>query len=367
MKIAQLITRADSIGGAQIHVLDQSKSLLEIGHDVTVLVGGDGPFIDLLTKNQIRYQILPNLKRSIHPYYDGIALMEIVRALKAIQPDLLATHSSKAGLLGRFAGKIMSIPTVFTAHGWAFTDGVPPLQRRIYTLVERVTAPLAQKIITVSEYDKNIALKNKVASTDKLVTVYNGVPDSDIALMANQKTECPKIIMVARFESPKDQITLLENLAFLRQLNWTVDLIGDGPLKSKAEEVVRNLNLTDRVRFWGARHDVATILAQAQIFVLISNYEGFPLSILEAMRAGLPVIASDVGGVSESVIEGVTGYLIPRGDSVKLQQKLHKLIDSFELRNDLGSNGRERYEKYFTVPQMVDKTMQVYKTAISER
>jgi glycosyltransferase involved in cell wall biosynthesis len=365
LKVVQLITRADSVGGAQVHVLVLSKSLIEAGHDITVLVGGDGPFIELLRQLQIKYQILPNLKRSIHPYYDGMALMEIIGALKEIQPDLLATHSSKAGWLGRLAAKILSIPTVFTAHGWAFTDGVSPIQRRIYTWAERLAAPLAQKIITVSEYDKVIALKNKVTFADKLVTIHNGVPDYEPFLRANQKTDRPKIVMVARFEAPKDHITLLNNLASLRNMNWSVDLVGDGPLKEKAEEVSRTLGLTDRVRFWGARQDVPQILAQAQIFVLISNYEGFPLSILEAMRAGLPVIASEVGGVSEAVIDGVTGYLIPRGDSRKLQQCLAKLIESAELRISMGSKGRERYERYFTVSQMVERTIDVYESVIS--
>jgi glycosyltransferase involved in cell wall biosynthesis len=119
--------------------------------------------------------------------------------------------------------------------------------------------------------------------------------------------------------------------------------------------------LATGVRFWGERLDVHELLAQAQIALLVTNYEGFPLSILEAMRAGLPLVASSVAGVTESVHDGVTGYLIPRGDSELLRDRIRRLVTTPSLRVQMGSAGRMRYERQFTLDRMVARTLEVYR------
>jgi glycosyltransferase involved in cell wall biosynthesis len=166
--------------------------------------------------------------------------------------------------------------------------------------------------------------------------------------------------MVARFEPQKDHTTLLHALAGLRQEPWHLDLIGDGPLLSHTEALTRQLGLRGRIQFWGQRMDVEARLAQAQVALLITNWEGFPRSILEAMRAGLPVVSSAVGGIAESVRNGQTGFTVPQGDVEGLRQRLKELLDDPGLRLRMGRSGRELYEQRFTLTHTVERTFAIY-------
>jgi len=331
---------------------------------VTVLVGGEGPFTEELAVRGIPYRSMRYLVRPIRPSTDLRGLLELRAALTELRPDLVATHSSKAGWLGRLAARSLGLPVVFTAHGWAFTEGVPERKRKIYALAERLAAPFADRIITVSEYDRALALRYRIAPAHKLVTVHNGMPDVDPTLRACPEAEPVRLVMVARFEPPKDHATLLCALAGLRDLAWELELIGDGPLLERVRAEAERLGLLERVRFLGARKDVAERIAKAQLFVLTSNWEGFPLSILEAMRARLPVVASDVGGVREAVMEGETGFLVPRGDVGALRARLRQLIMNASLRVKMGQAGRKRFEERFTFEHMFRKTVEVYEDVL---
>ncbi|QZA32870.1 glycosyltransferase family 4 protein [Hydrogenibacillus sp. N12] len=367
MKIAYVITRSDAIGGAQVHVRDLATAMRKKGHKVTVLVGGQGVFTEALAIRGIPHRALRYLVRPIRPWVDVMGLWELRSVLAELKPDLVSAHSSKAGWLGRLAARSLGIPVIFTAHGWAFTEGVPRPKRMMYAFAERMAAPLSDRIITVSEYDFKLALSHRIAKADRLVVVHNGIPDITPALRAQPENGPVCMVMVARFEHQKDHGTLIHALAELKALEWKLELIGDGPLREQVKNEVEKLGLHERVSFLGARKDVAERLAKAQIFVLTSKWEGFPRSILEAMRAGLPVIASDVGGVREAVIDGQTGYLIPRGDQERLQERLKQLILNHELRAQMGTAGRRRYEKHFTIERMVEKTLAVYEDVVARR
>src|SRR5690606_16304848 len=191
MRIAYLITTSQPIGGAQVHVRHLATRLHEVGHDVTVLVGGEPSGTPLVNSINVRY--LSALRRPINPLFDVRAYAQIREVLRELRPDLLSTHSSKAGWLGRLAGNSLRIPTIFTAHGWAFSEGIQQPGRTVYLCAERVVAPLASKIITVSEYDRNLALRYQVAMPDKLVTVHNGVPDVASSLRARPELEPPRL------------------------------------------------------------------------------------------------------------------------------------------------------------------------------
>jgi len=148
-------------------------------------------------------------------------------------------------------------------------------------------------------------------------------------------------------------------------LDWSLDFVGDGPLLGRAKNLVREYGLGSRIRFLGFRDDVAQVLSTAHVFVLASKWEGFPLTILEAMRAGLPVVASDVGGVSEAVVEGKTGYLVPREDVECMSMVLRTVVSSPGLRERLGGAGRERYEERFVFQRMFRKTVDVYEHVLA--
>jgi len=186
-------------------------------------------------------------------------------------------------------------------------------------------------------------------------------------LRANPGKSPVRLVMVARLSYWKDQPTLLHALSGLKDLEWQLDLVGEGPLRGQLEELVQSLGLSSRVNFLGYRRDVPERIAEVQMFLLISKWEGFPRSILEAMRAGLPVVATDVGGVKESVVDGTTGFVIPPGDKDRLRDCLCKLITSYELRVSMGRAGRARYEEKFTFDRLVDRTVKVYESVLSRR
>lgn len=360
MKIAHVITRSDAIGGAQVHVLNLAVALRKLGHDVVLMAGKHGPLARKAENRGLEYRGLQYLVRPIRPHLEPLAIVELLNVLRAVSPDLVALHSSKAGWIGRVSAKLAGIPSVFTVHGWSFTEGVPGPQRKLYRLVERVATPLADRIITVSEYDYQRALSLRVADHDKMVVIHNGVPDVPSSLYSRPEKEPVRIVMVARFDIPKDHALLLRALAPLHDRPWELVLIGDGPRRPAIERMARGLQISDRVSFIGECDAVAEQLGRAQVCVLTSNWEGLPLTIIEAMRAGLPVIASDVGGVREAVRDGVSGFLVPRAADALLTNRISTLLDSAALRKQMGLAGRKLYEERFTLKRMVKETLAVY-------
>lgn len=366
MNILLLITRGDSIGGAQIHLKDIAKKLQDEGHEVTILFGKTGVFSNLLDEMGIKYHIVNNLVREINIIQDFKALKNIIQEIKNIKPDIIAIHSSKTGILGRIAAKITNTPVVFTAHGWAFTEGISPKKRIIYKWIEKLGASFSDRIITVSKYDKQLALKNFVGSEEKIIAIQNGMNDISKSLFATPDIAPLRIIMIARFQQQKDHISLIKALSELKNLAWTLQFVGeDGGTQQEVLNLSAKLGVLNRIEFLGNRSDVDELLSKSQIFVLTSFWEGFPLTIIEAMRAGLPVIASNVGGVNEAVINGETGYVIKNFD--ELVNKLKVLIETPAQRLQMGRQGRIRYEENFTFDHMYKQTYEVYKNVIQNK
>ena len=367
-RILYIITRGD-LGGAQTHVFDLAQQLARKGFEVHVAMGNRGPLWEQLAETQVSVHHISALIRSISVHYDVKALQQTIDLIRKIKPALITAHSSKAGILGRMAARRCRIPITFTAHGWAFTEGVPYGRRRFYVLAERLAAGWTDKIICVSEYDRQLALKYGVGRKEQLVTIHNGIPELSEDHMAEPEEGNPvRLIMVARFSEPKNQRLLIMAIDNLECSNdFEVCLVGDGPLLESCRELAAERGLLDKVKFLGARKDIPELLSRAHIFVLTSNWEGFPITILEAMRAGLPVIASDVGGVGEAVVDGKTGFLIPRGDIEVLKDRLTRLIDNPGLRVELGQAGQQRFTENFTIDIMLAKTVSVYQQILQQR
>ena len=362
MKITYIITKADEIGGAQVHVRDLAVMAKSNGNEVEVICGEKGLLTEQLTLENIKVHIEPLLIRSIAPIKDLKAFVAIRRKLLASQPDVVTLHSSKAGVIGRFAACSAGIPCIFTAHGWAFAEGQPLHRKLVYIVIEKLMAPFAKKIVTVSTQDKELSLKYRVASDEKQVVIHNGVRKSPRCKSENDSAQAGpvKIIMVARFAEQKDQASLLRALATLKQLNWHLDLIGKGETEPTIKSLASDLGLTDKVTFWGEQQDIECRLLSSDIFTLITNWEGYPLSILEAMRSGLPIIASDVGGIREAIENRKNGFLIPHGDQNALCSALKLLILNQETRKAIGLSNRKDFEHRHTLELMYQKTFSVY-------
>jgi len=309
---------------------------------------------------------LRHMARPLRPWGDTRALRELTEHLRRIRPEILSTHSSKAGVLGRIAGRTLGIPTITTAHGWLFDHARSTVREWAVWGTEKGMAPLARRIVTVCESDRRLAIASRIARPERLVTIHNAMPDVGLELRSDPSAYPPRLLSIARFAPQKDHDTLLRALAELADLEWSLDLVGTGPLQEQAERQAASLGLSPRVHFLGLREDVPELLAGAQIYLLISNWEGFPRSILEAMRAGLPVAATDVGGVREAVLDGETGFVVPRGNELVLATRLRELISDPGRRARMGASAREHYESHFTFERLAEETLALYGAVLSE-
>jgi glycosyltransferase involved in cell wall biosynthesis len=361
MRILYLITRSEP-GGAQSHL----SSLVEhFSSEVVGVAAGldeDNSLEGVTQRRGVEFVPIRHLIQPLNPLKDARAVLEIAGLMRRLKPDLVHIHSSKAGIVGRLGARLVGIPSVFTAHGWVFADGVSWKHKLVGVPSELAFGRLANHIITVSEADHRLTLRYKITDAKRVTVVHNGIEDTPHRLESSLGDEV-RLVMVARFAPPKDHELLLRAIKNL-QGSWRLLLIGDGPLRAQAERLAIDLGVADRVEFLGSRPDVPELLAGSDVFVLASNKEGLPISILEGMRAGLPVVASDVGGIPETVRDGENGFLVPRTDPVALRTALQKLIDDPALRQRFGQASRKRFERDFTAQRMFDQTRAIYESVL---
>jgi len=361
LRVAYVVTRSDQVGGANVHVRDLARWLRARGHEAKVWVGGSGPFLDLLQEADVPFEVVPSLRREIRPATDAAAALQLLLGLRRWRPDVLSLHTAKAGALGRLVASAVGAPTLYTAHGWSFAPGTPESEARRHRSFERWLARWPGLIVDVCEHDRALAVGAGVGREARHVIVHNGMPARPDVAAARPERQPPRLVMVARFEPPKDHATLFRALATLdTRLPWQLTLVGDGPGRGVATRLAEELGIGSRLDWTGALTDVAPTLATAQAFVLASRWEGFPRSILEAMRGGLPVVASDVGGTREAVLDGETGYVVPPNDVPALAGALTRLLTDPERRARLGNAGRRRFAERFTFERMAARTLALY-------
>lgn len=358
MKILYVITRSDVMGGASVHLLDLVEGMSTRGHHTEVLVGGEGIFVEKCRDRGIRVTSLNNLVRPVNPLKDLLCFFELFNKLKRSRPDIVHLHSSKAGILGRMVCKLLGFPCVFTAHGWAFTEGVARNKRYAYTFIEKLMAPLAKKIIAVSDYDKKLALNCGVSNESQLITIHNGVK-SFHDKESLKPTGLVQLVMVARFDAPKDQELLIKAMAMVKSPNWALTFVGDGPNLNSCISLAQKLDLSKQLKFVGHSDNIAEHVNSSHIFILLSHWEGLPLTILEAMSAALPIIASNVGGVAET-FDPSCGILVDNNDISSIASEIDNLIINTNLRNKMSRASLLRYEEKFSSEMMLSKTELIY-------
>lgn len=362
-RVAYLITNSE-VGGAQAHVGDLLKAL----HgrlDAVVLAGGDGPLFDAAQATGAKTMRLTLLDNALSPWRALSACKQLMAALRATKPDLIHAHSAKAGALGRLAGWVLGIPVVYTVHGFAFKPAAPVRQRLVARLVEWLLAPLTARMICVAEAERAMAYTLPIPSR-RVHVIRNGIAETTAA-RAIPDAAVRRVVMVARLAAPKRADLIIRAFAHAALPDCELILAGDGPqmaaLSTLAEAVAPG-----KVRFLGAVPDVPSLLASAQMFVLASDHEGFPLSILEAMRAGLPIIASDLPGIREQLADGNCGRLVPPGSDVQhWAAMLLQLAGNPAERECLGRNARQYWEQHFGMGNMADATWQVYQEVLVHR
>ena len=264
-------------------------------------------------------------------------------------------------MVARIVGLLHGTPVLYTVHGWGFGPGRRMTQSVIVWMVELLLAPFAARYIMVSRADEKAARRKLLIRKSRITVIHNGVPDAGLRADVEANSG---IVMVDR---SKDHEMALHAFSKV-QTTMRLQLIGSGTDEPTfvTKAMVWAQSAKDRIDFVGESTTVRKHLAANAVFLLASKYEGLPLSIIEAMGAGLPVVATNVGGVNELIDQDCHGYLIPTGDIDKLSAALQRLVDQGSLRRRLGEAARERYEACFRLDTMCEQGLAVY-TSMSTR
>ena len=347
-RVLLLVTLAEA-GGAQTYVAALAKAL-QREYDVVVAAHGEG-FHDVP-----RFVPLRHLRRALDPLHDALALVELYRLFRRERPLVVHANSSKAGVLGRLAAIAARVPVrLFTVHGWAFKAHTG-IVAKSYLWADRLMSPLTTTTICVAYGERDAGLRARTCRADRTVVIHNGVP-----LDVPRRRVHPgpvTLLSVGRLRAPKDFVTLVRAMTGLEA---RLRIAGDGPDRAALEAEIGRLGLRDRVELLGTRADIPELLAGADVFVLATDSEGLPMSVLEAMAAGLPVVASAVGGVPEVVRDGETGALVPPRDSAVLAEALGRIVADPALRDRLGEAGRQRVQSEFSLERFEREHLELYR------
>jgi glycosyltransferase involved in cell wall biosynthesis len=360
-RLLLLVTLAE-VGGAQTYVMLLVPGLVE-EFDVTVAAWGPGPLRAAVEAAGARYVPLEHVRRPVSLLQDALGLIELVRLCRRERPDIVHANSSKAGVLGRVAAWIAGVPVrIFTVHGWAFAQ-YHGLSSLLYLWLDRLVRPLTTAYVCVSERTQAAGIEARTCTAARTTVIRNAV-DVNQAKQAALTGDPPRLVSVGRLKEPKDFVGLVRALARV-DAPFRAAIVGDGPDRPLVEAAIAATGLGDSVELFGERDDVAAQLAQSDAFVLSSSSEGMPLSVLEAMAAGLPVVASAVGGIPELVVDDQTGLLVASGDVDALAAALQRILGDAALRARLGAGGRRRAAEQFDLSGFREAHLALYRNALA--
>lgn len=378
-KILFIVTLSER-GGAQTYVFDLASNLDRDRYEILVASGGDESswLPSKLEKNGIKYHKIRNLIRDIDLPTDILAIFEIRKLIKQFKPDIIHLNSSKTSILGSIAAKkCKNCKVVYTAHGFVFNESMSILKKWLYVSLERYTAKFKDMIITVSDFDKLAGEKHKIAPSNKIITVHNGIKIGQHNILskeeARKELEIPQkytvIGTISNYYPTKALYRLIEAAKIVSEncSNCKFALIGEGPEQEKLEELINTYKLNNNF-FLGSIDNAITHLKAFDIFVLPSKKEGLPYTILEAMEAEVPIIATAVGGVPEIIINGENGFLVQSGltketDSETINQLAEKIkyyMANPNIAEIFANKATRRLAASFTLEKMVRETEDVY-------
>ena len=372
-KILYIITQSE-LGGAQSYVFDLAKNLKE-EYEISVAFGlsrnqrgepgDDGELAKSLKGEGIAGFILPHLKRSISPINDLLAFFEIKRLIKKLKPDIIHLNSSKISILGSLAARSLNpgkSRIIYTAHGWVFNEPMPGIKKAFYLWAEKFTARFKDKIICVSEFDRQIALREKVAPAEKLITIYNGIgpinflPRDEARKKLNLRPDSLVIGSIGNLYQTKGYEYFIEAAFSLISKNPQLPLqfvvIGEGGERKNLEALINKRHLEKQFILTGRIPDAAQLLKAFDVYLCSSVKEGLSYTLIEASLAGLPLVATNVGGNPE-IIEDISKHRL-----VEPKNK-NSLADS--IVSCLNNNTEAAYGKNkFSINDFLAKTKNIY-------
>jgi glycosyltransferase involved in cell wall biosynthesis len=385
--VLRVIARLN-VGGPALHVSYLSRGLDRIGYETTLVAGhvggSEGSMERVAEELGIRPRYLSVLQREISPVADTVSVTRLLRLIRELRPDVLHTHTAKAGAVGRvaalLAGDARPKVVVHTFHGHVLRGYFGPARTEAFRRLERVLARSTDVLIAVSPEVRDDLVDLGVAPAAKIAVVRLGLDfDARLAAPAHARETLRRdlgidadaflVAWLGRMTEIKRVDDLLRAFADLHARKESAELLvaGDGPLRGRLEELAAELGIADRTHFIGFREDVGSVYAAADAVALTSANEGTPVSVIEAQAAGVPVVSTDVGGVRDVVRDGISGFVVPPGDLAALAHRLESLGDDRELRSRLGSAGRERARARYGVPRLISDLDLLYRELLAQK
>jgi glycosyltransferase involved in cell wall biosynthesis len=395
IKLLYVITKLE-LGGAQKQLLSLITHLDKKRYTPSLITASDGLLVkNALSIKDLKLIRLRFLERPINPLKDLLALCQIYSFIKKNKIDIVHTHSSKAGILGRWAAMFAGAKIVtHTVHGWSFNEYQNYFLRKIIVWLEKLTALITDKLIVVSDHDLKKGLDNRIGNKEQYRLIRYGINYRDfgkrdkslreklgigvddlvigmISCLKPQKSPQSFIRLAFLVNKALPQINVHKNTNSQQRTQISNKirflLVGDGVLRKKIESLIYNFNLEEQVILTGWREDIPQILSVMDIFVLTSLWEGLPISALEAMAASLPVVVTNTGGIAEIIREGKTGFLVFPDDMRIMADKVIYLLKDKNLRNQIGQNSKDSLDSDFFLENMIKQTEDFYQKLINSK
>ena len=379
IRVAHLITRLDP-GGSAENTLLTLKGLDPERYTLALIYGKtDDPPIETLQEIKVRgveVIYMEDLIRSVRPDKDLWVLFKLYRLFRDRKFDIVHTHSSKSGLLGRLAAHWAGIQhIVHTPHGHVFYGYFNPLTNLIFIQIERWLGKITDRLIALTERGKEEHVAYRILPPEKIIPIYSGIliekfQENDIRIAPEFKGLGlgPFVGMVARLVPIKGHRYLIGAIPKILQETPTARflLIGDGPLRETLEGQCRSLDISHAVLFLGERQDVRPFLKGLTVVVLTSLNEGMGRVLLEAQAMGKPVIGTKVGGIPEVIKEGETGLIVPPEDSEALAEAITTLLKDYRRRQVMEETARKWVSERFGIDEMVSRITKVYEELLQK-
>ena len=377
IKVLRAITRLN-IGGPAIHAILLSQALNDGSLFQSTLVTGttgphEGDMLELARARAVEPIVLPALGREISPLDDLTALAHMVKLVRRLRPDIVHTHMAKAGTVGRLAARICRVPlVVHTYHGHVFHSYFSPTRTRMFLTIERALGLATNRIIVVGDGQRDEIARYGVAPRSKLESIRLGLELSPFLEAEHARgalrhelgiaADAPTVGIVARLVPIKAHEVFFQAALRVRNALPRAQflVIGDGQRRSDLEALVRQLGLSDSVRFLGWRSDLVRVYADLDVVVLTSLNEGSPVALIEALASARPVVSTAVGGVPEVVMNGETGLTLPVSDISALADAITLVLRDRQLAERLGQAGRRHVYPRYDSSRLVDDVKQLY-------
>ncbi len=387
MKILYFVTKSNFCG-AQRHVFDLALGAKAAGHDVVVALGGNGILVDKLEENGIKVHSIKTLHRDISIYDEFVSFRKLMEIISDEKPDVIHSHSSKAGILGAFAGRFHNIRNsisggkktliVFTGHGWAFNELRSEFQKFVISLAHWLTLVMSHVNITVSKKTATDVSKLPFVK-DKLHVIYNGIHFDDlyekeyarniIGIPAGFCDDATIVGIAAELHTSKGHYYALQGLAqFYKTNNQNVKFVlcGVGDEEDELRDLCNELNIEDKFYFAGFVKGLSKMFNAFDIFLLPSITEAFPYVILEAGHASLPTIATDVGGIPEMIDDMKNGILIQSKRAGEVSRAIQFYVENPDKMEGFGKALNSKIVNRFTLNKMVDNILDLYEKKVHE-